>query len=115
MFPFWPDSVFDEIFVLYPDPWPKKRHADRRFIGQNNLKALYRLLKSDGQLQIATDVEDYATWARDQVTESQLFEQINKDVRQPPKDWISTRYEQKGLAAGRHPTYLIYRPIKNNA
>ena len=115
LFPFWPDSVFDEIFVLYPDPWPKKRHANRRFIGQSNLRELHRLLKADGELQIATDVEDYATWAREQVAESQLFEQTNGDVRQPPKGWISTRYEQKGLAAGRRPTYLIYRPIKNNA
>ena len=115
LFPFWPDSVFDEIFVLYPDPWPKKRHADRRFIGATNLKQLHRLLKAGGELQIATDVESYAVWACEQVAASQLFAQVNKDVLTPPKGWISTRYEQKGLAAGRHPTYLTYRAVKNNA
>lgn len=110
--PFWPDNSFDKIFVLYPDPWPKTRHEDRRFVGQKNLKELYRLLKKDGELRIATDVEDYATWAQEQVTLSQLFIQKNKNVRQPPTDWISTRYEQKGLSAGRHPTYLTYIPKK---
>jgi len=45
-----PDGFFDKIYLLFPDPWPKKRHADRRFINPDNLKALARILKSGGIL-----------------------------------------------------------------
>lgn len=106
------DNSFDRIFVLYPDPWPKARHEDRRFCNPKNLPQLHRLLKQGGQLRIATDVQDYADWAVEQIEKSHLFEQVNSSVRQPFDDWVSTRYEQKGLKAGRTPTYLIYTPKK---
>lgn len=105
------DNSFDRIFVLYPDPWPKSRHEDRRFAGGKNLIQLYRMLKKGGQLRIATDVQDYADWAQEQIQNTNLFKLANEDVRKPFDDWVSTRYEQKGLKAGRIPTYLIYTPI----
>ena len=104
------DNSFSRIFILYPDPWPKSRHEDRRFAGGKNLPQLHRLLKKNGQLRIATDVQEYADWAVEQIENSGLFERTNEDVRQPFDDWVSTRYEQKGLKAGRIPTYLIYTP-----
>ncbi len=106
------ENSFERIFVLYPDPWPKARHEDRRFCNPKNLPQLWRLLKADGQLRIATDVQDYANWAVEQIESSTLFERVNDDVRKPFDDWVSTRYEQKGLKVGRIPTYLIYRPKK---
>ena len=109
LFPFFADGLFSRIYVLYPDPWPKTRHEDRRFIGQKNLPELARLLTPTGELRIATDVEQYAAWAMDQIEQSALFERVNDNVRQPFSDWFSTRYEQKGLKAGRTPTYLIYK------
>lgn len=45
LFPRIPDGFLDRIFVLFPDPWPKKRHASRRFINPDNLKELARILK----------------------------------------------------------------------
>ena len=109
LFCVFPDGIFDRIYVLYPDPWPKSRHEDRRFIGQKNLPELARLLSSTGELRIATDVEQYASWAVDQIEQSGFFMRVNDDIRQPFTDWFSTRYEQKGIKAGRIPTYLIYR------
>ena len=109
LFPVFEDESFERIFVLYPDPWPKARHEDRRFIGQKNLPEIARLLTKTGELRIATDVEQYATWAQEQVELSGLFTRINEDIRKPFEDWVTTRYEQKGLKAGRTPTYLIYR------
>ena len=49
-FPALPDACFARVFVLFPDPWPKKRHAERRFIGPENLPTLARLLKDGGEL-----------------------------------------------------------------
>ena len=109
LFPFFEDGIFERIYVLYPDPWPKSRHEDRRFIGQKNLLELARLLSDKGELRIATDVEQYASWTIEQVQECGLFNQVNEDIRKPFPDWYSTRYEQKGLKEGRTPTYLVYQ------
>ena len=109
LFPYFPDKSFDRIFILYPDPWPKARHAERRFINQRNIPELARLLTDTGAVYIATDVLDYANWAVDQMDISGLFHQVHPDTSSPPSDWISTRYEKKGLAAGRKPTYLIFK------
>lgn len=111
LFDCFSDNSFDRIFILYPDPWPKARHEDRRFAGGKNLKQLYRILKPNGQLRIATDVQDYADWAVEQIENSKLFQRTHDDIRKPFDDWVSTRYEQKGLKAGRIPTYLVYKPV----
>ena len=50
-----PDNFFDKVFLLFPDPWPKKKHAGRRFVNPDNLKEVYRVLKTGGLFRIATD------------------------------------------------------------
>ncbi len=107
-----PDGVFERIFVLYPDPWPKARHAERRFINQANLPELHRLLSKTGQLFVATDVEGYAEWVKEQMALFKKFEQINEDLNEAPVDWVPTRYEQKGIAAGRKPIYFVFSKKK---
>lgn len=62
LFPRIPDGFLDRIFVLFPDPWPKKRHASRRFINPDNLKELARILKKGGILRVATDHKIYKGW-----------------------------------------------------
>ncbi len=109
LFPFLKDGTFRRVFVLFPDPWPKARHAERRFINQANLVHLHRLLSDDGRLYVATDVPEYADWALEQVEMSQLFEKENENTAVPPDDWVPTRYEQKGIKAGRSPIYLILK------
>ncbi len=105
-----PDACLARAFVQYPDPWPKTRHADRRFIGPENLDRLARVLRPGGQLRLATDVEDLAAWMRSKTTAHPAFTCIH-DSREPPEDWVRTRYEKKGLAAGRYPTYLLFRRV----
>ena len=98
--------------MLYPDPWPKARHAERRFINQHNLPELYRLLSSTGKLFIATDVVGYAEWVKEQMNEFKKFYLINKELNVPPEDWVPTRYEQKGIQAGRQPIYFVFSKKK---
>lgn len=108
LFPFFKDGLFKRIFLLYPDPWPKARHAERRFTNQINLRHLYRLLADNGCFYVATDVFSYVEWTLEQVVKTNLFEQVNADIYQPPIDWVRTRYEQKGIRAGREPIYLVF-------
>ncbi|NCB48919.1 MAG: tRNA (guanosine(46)-N7)-methyltransferase TrmB [Clostridia bacterium] len=108
LFPFLKEKSVGRFFVLYPDPWPKKRHENRRFLISENLIQIHRLLKNGGELRVATDVEAYADWAKKQIESSGLFICAKTDTQTPPEDWISTRYEKKGIKAGRKPSYFIY-------
>jgi tRNA (guanine-N7-)-methyltransferase len=106
------DGCLDGIYVLNPDPWPKKRHHKRRIISQENLTRFSRLLKPGGNLIMATDVDDLAEWMATQASMHPDFVWTAKtpsDWQTAPKDWIHTRYEQKGVEAGRKQSYLIFR------
>ena len=58
-----PAASLARIDLLYPDPWPKRRHWKRRFIQDDSLKRLARILKPGGELRFATDIADYAAYA----------------------------------------------------
>lgn len=103
-----PEASLDRCFVLFADPWPKKRHAERRFIGPENLDRLARVLKPGAQLRLATDVMPLAEWMREHACAHQEFACVY-DGKEPPADWVPTRYEQKGRAAGREPVYMIFK------
>ncbi len=110
--PCFKDGAFERIYVLFPDPWPKRRHADRRFIGPKNLPVLARLLKSGGELRVASDDMNYIRWSLEHLMKSPDFEwtaETADDWRKPPADWVNTRYEQKALRQGRKPVYLIFK------
>lgn len=109
-----PDACLDGIYVLNPDPWPKKRHAKRRIISRENLDRFARVLKPGADLIMSTDVDQLADWMTTQACNHAAFEwQAERvaDWRVAPNDWISTRYEQKGAKAGRRQTYLLFKRI----
>lgn len=112
LLPALPEACFERAFVLFPDPWPKKRHADRRFIGGDNLDQLARLLADDGRLRIATDDAVYKDWAREQMGKHKQFSLVSEDGPDSrPADWPATRYEAKAIKAGRACLFLEYRRV----
>jgi len=109
-----PDGALTRIDLLYPDPWPKRRHWKRRFIQDGNLKRLARILKSGGELRFATDIADYAAYALARVLRSQDFvwtAERAQDWRQAWPDFYPTRYEAKAKREGRTPAYFIFRKV----
>ncbi|GAB4371614.1 MAG: tRNA (guanosine(46)-N7)-methyltransferase TrmB [Kiloniellaceae bacterium] len=107
-----PDACLDGIFILFPDPWPKKRHHKRRLIQSATLDLLARVLKDGGTLRFATDDAGYLAWALERLTAHPGFAwQVAgpEDWRRRGADWPATRYEEKALAAGRRPAYLRFR------
>lgn len=106
-----PDGCLDRIYLLYPDPWPKKRHHKRRFVNPTNLAQFFRLLKPDAELLVASDIADYICWSLAQIRAHGGFVwQAHRadDWRCPPAGWVGTRYEVKAKQAGRIPTYLTF-------
>ncbi len=107
-----PDGALSRVFLLYPDPWPKKRHHRRRFVTPEHLEPLARKMKAGAILRVATDIEDYVRQTLEQVAFGGDFEWLAEgpsDWQEPWDDWISTRYEQKALREGRVPHYLTFR------
>ena len=107
-----PDRSVGRCFVLFPDPWPKLRHAQRRFVGPANLPRLTRVLKDGAELFCATDDPGLAGWMVEHAWRDPDLEWLAarpEDWRRPPADWPGTRYEAKALAAGRAPVYLRFR------
>ena len=106
-----PEGSIDRAFLLYPDPWPKKRHHRRRFVTAEHLEPLARVLKKDAIFRVATDIPDYVRQTLQEVPKAgfEWLAEGPEDWRTPWGDWISTRYEQKALRQGRTPHYLTFR------
>ena len=109
-----PPASLTRIDLLYPDPWPKRRHWKRRFIQDESLKRLAHILRSGGELRFATDIADYAAYALARVLRSKDFiwtAECADDWRKPWADFSGTRYEAKAKREGRVPAYFIFRKI----
>ena len=111
LFDVLPDASISRAFLLYPDPWPKKRHHRRRFVMPEYLEPLARVMKPGAIFRVATDIPDYVRQTLEQVPRHgfEWLAEGPSDWREPWDDWISTRYEQKALREGRVPHYLTFR------
>jgi tRNA (guanine-N7-)-methyltransferase len=107
-------NLCDRIFLLYPDPWPKKRHHERRFIQESTLKRLHHILKESGEFYFASDHADYREWVLGHIARTPYFSVAERDITQPFLGWASTRYEMKAKRAGRESRYYILTPNKLN-
>jgi tRNA (guanine-N7-)-methyltransferase len=108
-----PDASVSRAFLLYPDPWPKKKHHRRRFVTQEHLQPLARVMARGAEFRVATDIPDYVRQALEEVPRAGFdwLAEGPQDWRRPWDDWISTRYEQKALREGRVPHYLTFRRV----
>jgi tRNA (guanine-N7-)-methyltransferase len=110
LFDVLPDGSVEKAFLLYPDPWPKKRHHRRRFVTPEFLAPLARVLKPGAEVRVATDIPDYVRQTLEEMPKAGFdwLAERPGDWRDPWDDWISTRYEQKALREGRVPHYLTF-------
>jgi tRNA (guanine-N7-)-methyltransferase len=107
-----PPASIDRVFILFPDPWPKRRHHKRRLVSRETLNGLAEIMTDNAELRLATDDSDYLCWMLESVTAHQAFEWLARrpcDWRERPLDWPPTRYEEKAWAAGRVPAFLRVR------
>jgi len=112
LLPRLPEGAIDRVYLLFPDPWPKRRHRDRRFTSRGNLDALARVMADGAELRIASDDMGFIRWTLEHTrNHPDLVWQARRplDWRQPPEDWIATRYQEKAVKAGRSPVFLTFR------
>ena len=106
-----PEAALRRVFLLFPDPWPKRRQHKRRFISAENLRALARVMRRGAELRFATDIDDYAGWTLARVLRSSDFVWLperSADWNTPWPGWHETRYEAKARTGGRRPVYLTF-------
>ena len=105
-------QIFDEIFILYPDPWPKSRHKKRRILNKENLNLFLSNLKINGKVFIATDVKNYFDSIYKLFESNVNVKIINlNNIYLRPKKIIITRYEKKAIRKKITPLYLEVKKI----
>jgi tRNA (guanine-N7-)-methyltransferase len=109
-----PQASIDRAFVLFPDPWPKRKHQKRRLVAEPFLRDLARVMKPGAILRIGTDIEDYAR------TIMMAFQRVEafrwtatgpRDWQVRPDDWLQTKYETKAVREGRRSAYLLFERV----
>lgn len=106
-----PAASLDRVFILFPDPWPKKRHQKRRLFSPALLQLLARVMKPRAELRLATDIGDYARTALLAVAQTPEFlwtAESPADWRVRPADWPATRYEAKAGREGRRSYFFRF-------
>ncbi len=109
-----PKSSIARAFVLFPDPWPKRKHVKRRLVSKPLLDLLARVMKPGAELRIATDIGDYARTMLIALMAHDDFAWTAArpgDWRVRSEDWPETRYEQKALREGRRGYFLRFRRL----
>ena len=107
-----PNRSIGRVFLLFPDPWPKRRHLKRRLLCEDTLAEIARVLRPGDQFRFASDNGDYAAQALRLAQRSDLCTWTAEratDWRKRPADWPETRYERKARGEGRKSTYLSFR------
>jgi tRNA (guanine-N7-)-methyltransferase len=110
-----PPGCIGRAFVLFPDPWPKRRHVKRRLLSRRTFTLLADVMRSGAELRIATDIGDYATGILLAAREEGSFRWRVSGAsswRERPPGWIRTRYEEKAMAAGRRCYFLSFERRK---
>jgi tRNA (guanine-N7-)-methyltransferase len=107
-----PSASLARFDLLYPDPWPKRRHWKRRFVQDASIAQVARIVRPNGEFRFVTDWPDYAAWTLRHLERAQDFAWTAEradDWRLPWPGFTATRYEAKAKRAGRVPCYLIFR------
>ncbi|PIE81033.1 MAG: tRNA (guanosine(46)-N7)-methyltransferase TrmB [Chloroflexi bacterium] len=108
-----------EVYINFPDPWPKERHHNRRLLSDDFLHLLATRMSPGAVIDIATDHADYAAWIAERLERTSYFHSrlcstyVNEDAER-----IISKYEQKGFDEGRIGHYFKWQrndtPAPNN-
>ena len=108
-----PAELFDGIYILFPDPWPKTRHHKKRLLQQPFLSLAAQKITPGGRMLIATDHEDYAAFVAEELDKTEELTRINEDIFAEPPEWTQTKYQRKALKEGREAQFFDMRRLSS--
>ncbi len=103
-----PDASLDRLYLMFPDPWPKARHAKRRFVHAAMLPLVARVLRPGAQWRIASDHPVYQACVEEVFADQPHFTRRDLSIGERPSGWHPTRYEAKAIREGRVPHYWTF-------
>ena len=109
---FFPINTISEIKILFPDPWPKKKHKNRRLIQNDFIKMIHPIIKNQGTITIATDHDILKKWVLQKFQNYVEFEWLAEssyDWRFRPNDCFQTKYELKSINLQRKPSWFVFK------
>ena len=107
-------NSIEKIFILYPDPWPKKKHYKRRLISSVFLNKIYRILRINGIVFVSTDSQDYLSVILNEFLINKKFLWVNKKIAncyKRPKELIETKYEKKANIKNNKKYFLKFKKM----
>lgn len=103
-----PPASIGRVYVLFPDPWPKRRHRKRRLLNEDGITRIARIMRPGALFHFASDIADYAEMVRNGITASQYFDCEPGLLQKRPGNWPLTRYAEKAVKAGRQCRFFIF-------
>ena len=107
-------ETVDRFYILFPDPWTKKRHKSRRLLSLANIEIFSKILKCKGAICIATDVEDYYLEIENAFSNLYQFKKLHVSPKEKNLSFfldVQTKYERKAINMGLTPSYLVYKKV----
>ena len=108
-------NIFDSIWILFPDPWPKKRHSKRRLINNDFMKRLISIIKRNGKIHMVTDSQSYLRQILSSVYKfrnyflwvNQIIDSWKFDLNKFPQ----TKFYKKAIKSNRKPFYIKLKKL----
>jgi tRNA (guanine-N7-)-methyltransferase len=106
-----PQESLDEVVILFPDPWPKKRHHKRRLVQSAFVELVTERLHAGGVVRMATDWQPYAEEMLATLQASPRLQNLAPDDTYIPRpaDRVATRFEKRGERLGHEVWDLAFR------
>ena len=107
------DNSIEKIMLFFPDPWHKKKHQKRRIVRPEFMDEIVRMLAPKGVFHMATDWQDYAEQALEQINEVKGLQNISKtsDYVPRPENRTLTKFEQRGHRLGHGVWDMMWQKI----
>jgi len=101
---------FKGIYIIHPDPWPKRKHHKNRIIQQRFISVLWTLLQPEGEIFLSTDHQEYAEWIVEHFAKRKDFANLYPGgwSSTPPEDHTETFFEKKKRKEGFKPYFMRY-------
>lgn len=105
------DNNIDMLFLLFPDPWPKKKQNKRRIVSDDFLQLISQKMKNNAIFFFASDINSYLEWTLEKVDNNHNFTRhfnTLDDCKNQPEWWVVTKYQQKAIREGRESRFCEY-------
>lgn len=103
------DNSIDQLLLLFPDPWPKKKHNKRRIVNEQFIQLINQKIKYNGNFVFASDIDSYISQVQELINTTNVFEYIITDNTTEPHWWVKTKYQNKAIQEGRTCKFFEFR------